>query len=262
MQNMSFIKSGILNLAFYFILSLIYYPSVCYGQSSIRLHSHNDYNQTYPLQTALLNKCRSIEVDVIWDNNRLVVTHDDENLDQKPTFESLYLEPLSQLEKSKLEDLWLLIDIKVHSEETLDAIHAALNKYPNLFKTNDINNATGTIKAILSGDIPRDKILRNSSFKYFFIDGRMSDLPHEYDPYKVPMISANIADFLNGDHNTTLSESSIESISNAINACHRQGKLVRFWNTPDTPEAWGQLIKMGVDVIGVDHPSLFLRYIE
>jgi glycerophosphoryl diester phosphodiesterase len=43
---------------------------------------------------------------------------------------------------------------------------------------------------------------------------------------------------------------------------HGQGRMLRFWETPDSPRAWRELLEAGVDFIGTDslHPlRQFLR---
>jgi hypothetical protein len=37
-----------------------------------------------------------------------------------------------------------------------------------------------------------------------------------------------------------------------VERAHRQGRRIRFWNTPDREEVWRLLYDVGVDVIGTD----------
>jgi hypothetical protein len=37
-----------------------------------------------------------------------------------------------------------------------------------------------------------------------------------------------------------------------VDRAHAQGRRIRFWAIPDRPEAWGELLKAGVDLINTD----------
>ena len=54
-------------------------------------------------------------------------------------------------------------------------------------------------------------------------------------------------------------------LDSLIEKAHRSGKKIRFWNAPDFPNAWYQLIHAGVDYINTDHIrqlSAFLRNLQ
>ena len=79
---------------------LFFFVNTSFGQEFITLpngHSHNDYTRDSPLYDALKYGFTSIEVDVYWHKGRMVVTHDDKLLDEKPTLQELYLNPLSSI---------------------------------------------------------------------------------------------------------------------------------------------------------------------
>ena len=54
-----------------------------------RGHSHNDYHQKNPLQSALLHGLRSVEVDVFPFDGELFVAHTRLELDEKKTIENM-----------------------------------------------------------------------------------------------------------------------------------------------------------------------------
>ena len=41
-------------------------------------------------------------------------------------------------------------------------------------------------------------------------------------------------------------------LAQAVDRAHKQGRRLRFWNTPDLPVVWRFLIENGVDLIGAD----------
>jgi alkaline phosphatase len=44
-----------------------------------------------------------------------------------------------------------------------------------------------------------------------------------------------------------------DTLDAVIAAVHAMGKRIRFWNAPDTTNAWQQLMQLGVDYINTDH---------
>jgi alkaline phosphatase len=100
-----------------------------------QLHSHNDYQQTFPFWDAYNHGFGSIEVDVFLWNNSLLVGHEVKELHPKKTIEELYLEPLNKLAKeNKLGSLLLLVDLKTEAISTLDALVKILYRYPALLQ--------------------------------------------------------------------------------------------------------------------------------
>ena len=66
----------------------------------------------------------------------------------------------------------------------------------------------------------------------------------------------------NGD---TLSDSDRKAIVGVVEKAHEMGKPIRFWASPDNPQAWETLHNLGVDVINTDNPeacTLYFRALE
>ena len=61
------------------------------------MHSHNDYAQKHPFYTAWENHFDSIEVDVFPVNGKLLVGHNDKELNPDRTIQSLYLNQMSKI---------------------------------------------------------------------------------------------------------------------------------------------------------------------
>lgn len=78
-MNRSLIKNAILLSILFWINS--YAIQLCIGQITIQGveiigHSHNDYEQKHPLETALQYQFGSIEIDIFEYNGQIVVCHD------------------------------------------------------------------------------------------------------------------------------------------------------------------------------------------
>jgi len=210
-------------------------------------HSHNDYEQEFPLITALEHKFLSIEVDIYMENSNLFVSHDNKNLTTKSLLTNQYLDPLvKQLNEINFEII-LLVDLKNYSTETINILNKTLANYSeHLVSRSDSENHRNKIKIILSGDIDRNKIITNQDSEYLFIDGRLSDLNENYPSHIVPIISENFSSIINNSH-----------LDKIVNDVHSNKKLIRFWNTSDNEETWLKLINKNVDIIGVDNINHF-----
>src|SRR5258705_3143968 len=67
------------------------------SSAQIRIHAHNDYQKPEPLINALRHKVFSIEADIYFSDNRLLVAHDKKELATAKTLDSLYLQPIIEL---------------------------------------------------------------------------------------------------------------------------------------------------------------------
>lgn len=221
-------------------------------------HSHNDYEQDHPLSTALKYGFRSIEVDIVYDGNLLRVSHDEDHLDTKPEFEELYLSPLSKSSIIPKEGLILLVDLKNYSDALLQTLNDKLNKYKDyLVNRSNPLDLQGKIQIVLSGDYPRNEVIENTTIEFLFIDGRLNENDLHLPSELVPIISIDYSDIptLQGLYNNKGSHK--EKVSKTIEIVHSNEKLIRFWKTKDHKSSWQELIKLGVDIIGIDNIQLF-----
>jgi len=209
-------------------------------------HSHNDYEQKHPITTAINHGFSSLEVDVAFDGSDIKVSHDEKNLDEKPGFENSYLKPLIANYQRESGTI-LLVDIKNYSEELIDKLNLILNQYEdNIVSRNNPDQIENKIKIILSGEIPRQTLINDTSNKHLFIDGRLNNIDLSESTVIVPIISIKISDISNSDADNE------EEIQKVVKQVHDQNKMIRFWNTNDKESVWLKLIKLKVDIIGVD----------
>ena len=246
------------------LLFLLFLSAFLFSQNNnILAHSHNDYEQKTPLYKALGYGFNSIEIDVIRDGNQLIVSHDDENLDKKPTIEELYFKPLKNyFTKNKKRNIWLLVDVKKYDKKTLDVLHEILDGYENLFLKRNEPKKEKPLLVILSGDLPRKEIMDDEKYIYFFIDGRITDLNKGYSAELMPLISSNFSHHSKWTGRGEMDKEEYEAVLKIIGSVHAENRKIRFWKTPDKKKVWEGLIKMEVDVIGVDCLGKFDRYLK
>lgn len=208
-------------------------------------HSHNDYQQAQPILTALEHGFTSLEVDVAYDGLELRVSHDTDDLDSKPLFADSYLLPLLLATESKESGTLLIVDIKNYTKALLNHLDSIIRIHDDRLLTRDsLNTTDNRIRILLSGEIPREEIINEVGFPYFFIDGREEDIAES--PEIVPLISMDISDLTNSNVRDK------EKVEALVQQVHDAGKMIRFWKTNDKESVWLTLIDLKVDIIGVD----------
>lgn len=231
-------------------------------------HAHNDYVHPRPLLDALDAGFCSVEADVFLEDGKLLVGHTRKELRPDRTLETLYLEPLAQRIKSNGGwvyradlPLQLLIDIKADGERVYEVLRPMLERYASMLTRWDGEHfRAGAVSVVISGDRPFEKIAKSSP-RYCAIDGRAIDLERNPDPRLVPLISENwLGQFkwlgvrsMPSDQKTRLQE--------FVAKAHGQGRKVRFWATPESPDLWKELWSAKVDFIGADRFGELRRFL-
>ncbi|MGC4102612.1 alkaline phosphatase [Ferruginibacter sp.] len=216
-------------------------------------HSHNDYENKFPFQTAYSEDFGSMEADIFLWHDSLIVGHTENDIQYRRTLENLYLDPLlkkvtennNQVYKDTALQLQLLVDIKTEAVATLDKLVTVLNKYPAL-------TALKKLHFVITGNRPEPASWsRYPSFILF--DG---ELQKEYSAAaldRIPLFSANLKSYTNWNGKGILAEPDAAVIDSIIAQVHAKHKKIRFWNAPDFTNAWYQLMNAGVDYINTDH---------
>lgn len=230
-------------------------------------HSHNDYNREKPLIGALELGYRSIEVDIYLHKGQLRVSHDPFGLDKKPTLEALYLEPLlkiTQTEAAKYgldstEPLIIMIDFKNDAEDTYAALKPLLEKYKQMLTVAGNGAKKAYVHILISGNKPYASVAKENSrmvsldYKFDFCREHPSDvfITRASDTYKSYFT-------WNGKGEMPWQEKVM--LDELINQAHTEGRQIRFWAMPETPETWKLFLDMGVDWIHVDDIEAFQAY--
>jgi alkaline phosphatase len=221
--------------------------------TTANLHAHNDYEQAFPFWQAYNAGFGSMEADVFLRNGQLLVAHTAAEIDSSRTLASLYLAPLRQLVErhqgylaaDTSYHLQLLIDLKTEAAATLDALVALLGSYPKL-------TACKALSLVITGNRP--PMEQYGLYPaYLLFDGRFGAMPPPEAGKRIPLISENLARFANWNGKGIPTQRDQAQLDSAVAWAHALGKKVRFWNAPDTINAWYELMKTGVDYINTDH---------
>jgi len=231
-----------------------YHPKHHFSDWSVaNAHSHNDYQQNLPFTAAYAAQFGSMEADIFFVRDSIFVGHEEEDILRHLMLTALYLDSLKYYikknggfpYKDKSRQLQLLVDLKTEGIPTLAALIKLLKSYPELTDCK-------ALSIVITGNKPPvDTWSTYPSFIYF--DGNYNETyPRQLLP-KIGMISGDLEDVIKWDGNGTINAADSAILAETIHRAHGMGKKIRFWDSPDFPNAWTQLIKAGVDWINTDH---------
>lgn len=234
-------------------------------------HAHNDYEHSRPLFDALANGFTSVEVDIHLIDGELYVYHDRPSVpDQGRTLRKLYLEPLAgvvrrnggQVYANYQSLFFLMIDIKDQGAAVYEILRQQLADYEDVFtKYPEDGIAHGAVTVFLSGDRPF-AVVQKDTARLVGIDGRPEDLGKNYTPGFMPVISDNFRNQFTWDGKGTMPAGEWKKLRLLVANAHAEGKRVRFWATPETPNVWQTLLRAQVDLINTDELSKLSRFLQ
>lgn len=224
-----------------------------------RAHAHNDYEHARPLHDALAAGFCNVEADIWLVDGRLLVAHDLKNVRPERTLSALYLEPLRARVRANGGGVFrpglpfvLLVDVKSEAVATYAALHEVLKDYADIltaFRGEWHEPKAATI--VVSGN-RAVREMAAQPVRFAAVDGRSGDLETNPPARLVPWISENWQKVFAWKWQGEMPGPERAKLHDYVKRAHAQGRVVRFWNTPDRPEAWTVLLAAGVDLIGTD----------
>lgn len=224
-----------------------------------RTHAHNDYEHARPLLDALDCGFCSIEADVWLRKGELLVGHLPFDLKPERTLEKLYLDPLRERAKANGGKVYkdgprvhLMIDVKTDAKDTYAALDKVLAKYADILTvTRDGKVQEKAVTVVISGNCDRDA-MKKQAVRFAGIDGRPVDLDSDASAALVPWISERWGAEFRWDGQGAFPDGERAKLKTFVAKAHNQGRLVRFWSTPEKPEVWKELLAADVDLINTD----------
>lgn len=253
------IRSCVLLVACVLVSTGVAIAQPAYTTSSV--FAHNDYVGPKPFYAAYDLRVGYIEADVFLHKGELMVAHTRKEIQDGHTLEVMYTAPLADMTDANGGFIYpdanltltLMIDLKTAGPPTLDALVKQINTYQELL-------ASPGLYFTISGNVPSpDTWSRYPEFITF--DGRPGIEYTDEQLTRVRLISDNFHNYSNWSGQGALPETDKQKLQTVIQATHAKGKPIRFWATPDTPEAWTELMKLGVDVINTDKVSEVIEFI-
>jgi hypothetical protein len=239
-------------------------PSTVSSKPLLRAHAHNDYLHKNPLFDALKNGFTSIEADIHYVNGNLYVAHEEEEIVESFTLQSLYLNPLREIIEKNNGSVYtrdmpfnLFIDVKTDADSTYTALKKVFKEYSEIFtyyKDNKI--IRGAIRVIISGNRSKE-LLNKSQFQFAGYDGRLEDLGSNYTYIMIPVISENWKKYFKWNGKSEMPAKEYDRLTNIINQAHNENRKIRFWGTDVESslgqiKIWEKLLDVGVDLINTD----------
>ena len=237
--------------------------------TTLNAHSHNDYEQKIPFYLAYNAHFGSIEADIWAVKEELFVAHNKSAIDTSKTLDHLYIQPIVELFKKnggKVSDdpsytFQLLIDLKTEVEPTLTLLSEKLKQYPDVFDPAVNINA---VRITITGNRPDPSKFKNYP-PFIFFDGNVAKRYDTEQLKRVGIYSENLAVFTTWRGNEPIPVKEEIRLKQIIDSVHGINKKIRFWNAPDTQDAWKTLMNLKVDFINTDHIpelSVFLKLIH
>ncbi|HLX67930.1 MAG TPA: hypothetical protein VKR41_13065 [Puia sp.] len=182
----------------------------------------------------------------------LTNAHSHNDYEQPTPFWTAYNAQFGSIDSNRR--LQMLIDVKADSTAVLDSLIALLGKYPNLTQT-------PSLTWVISGNRP-DPSMYASYPQYIAFDGI---LLHEYSSAalsRIVMMSDDLQTYTHWEGTGGISAADRRRILAAIAWAHALHQPVRFWDAPDFPHAWQQLMQLRVDFINTDHIEELAEYLS
>lgn len=241
------------------LLSLaILLPLCAAAQHPVVLHSHNDYNRTAPFWEAYSQHCRSIEADVFFHDEELLVGHDVEDLKPENSFLRMYVDPIvrtfrangGRMWEGSDEQLMLLVELKSATEPTLTEVIELLEDFPDVFCS------PKGVKVAITGNVPAKEHFCDYPAWVGF-DGDIQERYTAAQLERVALVSNSFRLFArkwNGKGR--MIDPELNAVTDAIAKVHSWGKPIRFWEAPEGTTAYFTFWKLGVDIINTDKPAV------
>jgi Glycerophosphoryl diester phosphodiesterase family len=234
-----------------------------------RTHAHNDYEHPRPLFDALDQGFCSVEADIYFTEKGLLVAHTPFDLKPERTLEKLYLDPLRERVKANNGKVYtngpaffLLIDVKTDAKDTYAALAKLLEKYSDMLTvTRDGKTEVKAITVVISGN--RDvKTITDQKVRYAAIDGRPADLDGDTPATLIPWVSASWTSQFKWNGTGPMPDEERKKLREFVAKAHKQGRLVRFWATPEKPEMWKELLAADVDLLNTDKLADLAKFLR
>ena len=234
--------------------------------------AHNDYLNPKPLMGALENGFGAVEADVWLINGELYLGHEKPEVPSVcTTLRTMYLEPLRQavetnngsVHKGAEKVFNLMIELKgapEHRLESYKVLREQLEEYQDILtRVENGEVIKGAVNAVISGGHYPLEVMSKETVRYAAIDGDMVSYEKNVPVEMMPWVSLPLEQALGREANRTLetfSEITEEEKNKAaefVAEVNRQGRLTRFYWTPENEEFWAWQKDIGLDFIATDH---------
>lgn len=223
-------------------------------------HSHNDFAQDHPLDTALEEGYSSIEVDVTDRGGEVAVVH--LGLWTFGTLKSMYLDRLQKLvdEKGsvygdgKRFTLWIEIRPLISGEAIVGYLRKLLDAYPMfaVFGKSGKILKPGPVEAVVINSHSRELFRGRESAPACLGTNGVDLTARPNEPFEC-WNYVHWSNYFDWDGGGEMPKAELERLRTLQAGAHARGVRTRFWGVPDTPSFWAHARDLPFDIVGTDH---------
>jgi hypothetical protein len=222
------------------------------------------------LTDALQLGFKSVEADVFLIDTTLQVGHERAALRRTKTLQSLYLDPLRNIQQThggfyqQPGELWLFVDFKNDGPATYTRLRQVLSRYRNLLSTPSHPRPAG-VRIILTGSYPRAEVLADPE-ALVFLDGQLTDLGAA-QALRICTVNGDWATYFHWNGTGPMLAAEAARLRAWNDQAQRNGQKFRFWNTPDATPAqrravWAALLRYPAVLVGGDELAELKQVID
>ncbi|KAH7035704.1 uncharacterized protein B0I36DRAFT_361036 [Microdochium trichocladiopsis] len=236
-------------------------------------HSHNDYDQSIPLWAALSAGCLTVEADVWWSFNSLLLGHILPTLGR--TFKGQYVDPLKAIidynngnkaggsigvyPAAPSQTFVLFVDFKTSDAQTLDQVVAALQPlrdagYLSYYDDAAKKFVSRQVTAVASGSADFGRIRDRNGVPNadLFFDAKVDYWDNAFTTANSYYASADFKDAIGNPSNVDPFNGAMrDKVVAQASQAHAAGLKVRYYNLPGE-WIWEALAAAGVDRLNTD----------
>jgi hypothetical protein len=223
-------------------------------------HSHNDFAQSRPLDTALENGITSIEVDVTDRHDEVSIVH--LGFWTYGTLKEMYLDRLQRLvdEKGSVYGdgqkvtLWIELRPFITTAAVVPMLRALLDRYPMfaVFGKSGKVIHPGPVEAVIINDRSRDFFVGRSSAPACLGTTLVEFKEGPNEDFEC-WVHLRWGRYFNWQGGGEITKKELAKLKTIQAAAHARGLKTRFWASPDTPLFWARARSLPFDLVNTDN---------
>jgi hypothetical protein len=246
------------NLLLVYIFSLILSFTAGAQMMIDRAISKDDHKRKSPLTEALGVNLAGVSIKVKVGKDGLI------KCDGK-LFEDAYLKPLQKraienngwIYPNRPDEFFLIAEVDGDSLIAYQALEKLFEIYNGMLSSYvDGKRNKKAVKLVLTGDIPRSKIL-GSSNKYCTIDEPIQKIDSRYDGNSISVSTLNFKKQFNWDGTQNMPNMQYHSFISYLKNARKAGHLSFITNIPQNANAWGIMLEAGADFLEIEDFDAF-----
>lgn len=226
-----------------------------------RAISKDDHKRKFPLQEALNVNFAGVSIKVKIGKDGFI------KCDGK-LFEDIYLKPLQNratenngwIYSGKPDEFFIIAEVNGDSLIAYQAFEKLFESYSGILSSYiDGKRNKKAVKLVLTGDIPRAKIL-GSQDKFCTINEEIQKIDSRYDGNSISISTLNFKKLFNWDGTQNMPNMQYHSFISYLKNSRKAGHLSFVTNIPQNGNAWGIMLEAGADFLEIEDFDAFIVF--